>query len=85
MLCKSRKRYAAIRVNAIVPGAVKTEMLEGWNEDPADLRAWLDRFTPLGRIGQPEDIAAAVAFLASDDASYVTGIALPIDGGMCVV
>ena len=75
----------AIRVNAVAPGAVETEMLEGWNEDPANMRAWLDRYTPLGRIGQPEDIAAATAFLASDDASYVTGITLPIDGGMCVI
>ena len=75
----------AIRVNAVVPGAVATEMLEGWNEDPADMAAWLERYTPLARVGRPEDIAAAIAFLASDDAAYVTGVALAVDGGMCAV
>jgi meso-butanediol dehydrogenase/(S,S)-butanediol dehydrogenase/diacetyl reductase len=74
-----------VRVNAVVPGAVRTEMLAGWNEDPGDMAAWLERYTPMARIGQPEDIAGAVAFLVSDDAAYVTGVALPVDGGMCVV
>jgi NAD(P)-dependent dehydrogenase (short-subunit alcohol dehydrogenase family) len=75
----------AVRVNAIMPGAVATEMLEGWNEDPADMAVWLQRYAPLGRIGRPEDIAGAVAFLASDDAAYVTGQTLAVDGGMTVV
>jgi len=74
-----------VRVNAVVPGAVRTEMLAGWNEDPKDMAAWLERYTPMARIGRPEDIAGAVAFLVSDDAAYVTGVALPVDGGMCVV
>jgi len=74
-----------IRVNAVVPGAVDTEMLEGWNSDPADMKAWLDRFCPLGRIARPDEIAAAIAFLASEDASYITGATLMTDGGMAVV
>lgn len=74
-----------IRVNAIVPGAVKTPMLEGWNEDPAEMNAWLKRFVPLERIARPEDIAGVVAFLASDDAAYVTGATIVADGGMHVV
>jgi meso-butanediol dehydrogenase/(S,S)-butanediol dehydrogenase/diacetyl reductase len=73
-----------IRVNAVSPGAVDTPMLEGWNEDPADMRAWLDRFVPLGRIARPEEIASVIAFLVSDDSSYVTGATLMVDGGMAV-
>jgi NAD(P)-dependent dehydrogenase (short-subunit alcohol dehydrogenase family) len=74
-----------IRVNAVMPGAVKTEMLEGWNEDSVDMAAWIERYTPLARIGRPEDIAAVIAFLVSDEAAYVTGAVLPVDGGMSVV
>jgi NAD(P)-dependent dehydrogenase (short-subunit alcohol dehydrogenase family) len=74
-----------IRVNAIVPGAVKTPMLEGWNEDPAQMSAWLERFVPLHRIAMPEEIAAVIAFLASDDASYLTGATIIADGGMAIV
>ncbi len=75
----------AIRVNAILPGPVDTPMLEGWLDDPEERRAWLERFVPLNRVGHPEEIAGAVAFLASDDGSYVTGAILPVDGGMTVV
>lgn len=74
-----------IRVNAVVPGAVKTPMLEGWNEDPADMKAWLERFVPLNRIAQPEEMAGVIAFLASDDASYLTGATIVADGGVAVV
>ena len=74
-----------IRVNAVLPGPVDTSMLDGWNEDPADLKAWLDRYVPLERIAKPEDIANAIAFLASDAAGYITGVALPVDGGMMIV
>lgn len=69
-----------IRVNAIAPGYIKTpllagiEALEGAEERLAELH-------PMGRLGQPEEIAAAAAFLASDDASFVTGVVLPVDGG----
>ena len=68
----------------VAPGGVETDMLEGWNEDPEDVRAWLDRFVPLRRLAAPEEIAAVIAFLVSDDASYVTGQVLLADGGMAV-
>jgi len=74
-----------IRVNAVVPGAVKTPMLDGWNEDPADMKAWLERFVPLNRIAQPEEMAGVIAFLASDDASYLTGATIVADGGVAIV
>ncbi|MDE0416345.1 MAG: SDR family NAD(P)-dependent oxidoreductase [bacterium] len=75
----------AIRVNAILPGPVDTPMLEGWLDDPEERRTWLERFVPLNRVGHPEEIAGAVAFLVSDDGSYITGAILPVDGGMTVV
>lgn len=69
-----------IRVNAICPGHVETP-LTAYLKDPEIRRARED-VTPLGRIGQPQDIAAAALYLASDDASWVTGSALVVDGGM---
>jgi NAD(P)-dependent dehydrogenase (short-subunit alcohol dehydrogenase family) len=61
-----------IRVNAIGPGSIMTDMLAAVNSDEAARRRILSR-TPMGRIGKPEEIASVAAFLASDDASYVTG------------
>ena len=69
-----------IRVNAVGPGSVMTEMLSQVVGDDEARNRILSR-TPLGRIGQPEEIAAAVAWLASDEASYVTGQTLYADGG----
>jgi NAD(P)-dependent dehydrogenase (short-subunit alcohol dehydrogenase family) len=72
-----------IRVNAVCPGDTATDMLLSGRGDEASDKV-LDRLgeaIPLGRVGQPADIAAAVAFLASDAASYVTGVLLPVDGG----
>lgn len=67
-----------IRVNAIAPGVVRTRLAEElWKEHEAEVAA----NTPMGRIGEPEDIAAATAFLASDKASWITGETLVIDGG----
>jgi len=66
-----------VRVNAIAPGTVRTRV---WDGQPGGA----DRMTPLyplGRVGEPEDIAAAVAYLASSDAAWVTGVVLPVDGG----
>lgn len=74
-----------IRAVGVAPGAVDTPMLEGWNEDPDDMSSWLNRFVPLGRIAQPEEIASVIAFLVSPDASYVTGQVLLVDGGMAIV
>ncbi|WP_206452802.1 SDR family NAD(P)-dependent oxidoreductase [Aurantimonas marina] len=69
-----------IRVNAIGPGSIMTDMLRAVAEDKEASRRILSR-TPLGRIGQPEEIAAIAAFLASDDASYITGQTIYADGG----
>lgn len=69
-----------IRVNAVGPGSIATEMLEKVLENPDARRAMMSR-TPMGRAGKPEEIAAVVAFLASDDASYITGQTIYADGG----
>lgn len=69
-----------IRVNAVGPGSIRTEMLEAVISDAAAKQRMLSR-TPLGRIGEPSEIAAVAAFLASDDASYVTGQTIYADGG----
>lgn len=68
-----------ITVNAVAPGYITTEMTDALNDEQKErLLAGI----PLGRMGQPEDIAAAVAFLASDQASYITGQTLVVDGGL---
>jgi glucose 1-dehydrogenase len=69
-----------IRVNAIGPGSIMTELLETIMQDPEGRRRVLSR-TPLGRIGEPREIAGIAAFLASDDASYITGETIFADGG----
>lgn len=69
-----------IRVNAIGPGSIMTEMLASVNADPAAKNRILSR-TPMGRVGEPSEIASIAAFLASDDASYVTGQTIFADGG----
>jgi NAD(P)-dependent dehydrogenase (short-subunit alcohol dehydrogenase family) len=69
-----------IRVNAIGPGSIMTDMLASVNNDPAAKNRLLSR-TPLGRLGEAAEIAAVAAFLASDDASYVTGQTIYADGG----
>lgn len=69
-----------VRVNCICPGVIETPMTAGLRENPAWADAVLKRY-PIGRFGQPEEIAAAILFLASDEASFITGAALPVDGG----
>lgn len=69
-----------IRVNAIGPGSINTDMLATVNADPEAKARILSR-TPLGRVGQPGEIASIASFLASDDASYVTGQTIYADGG----
>ena len=69
-----------IRVNAIGPGSINTEMLAAVNSDEAARQKVMSR-TPLGRLGEPEEIAAIAAFLASDEASYITGQTIYADGG----
>lgn len=74
-----------IRVNCVCPGFIDTPMIEGFfddQEDPAAARAFATKLHPLGRLGVPADIANGFVFLASDEAEWVTGTALTIDGGL---
>jgi NAD(P)-dependent dehydrogenase (short-subunit alcohol dehydrogenase family) len=73
-----------IRVNAICPGVIDTPMLR-LTDDPDATARYLDNWVPLRRIGCPEEVAAAAAFLASPDSSYLTGTALPVDGGTTAI
>lgn len=73
-----------VRVNCIAPGFIVTEMTDkALNSDPERKAKALGR-TPMARMGQPMEIADAVAYLASDQASYITGVVLPVDGGNSV-
>jgi NAD(P)-dependent dehydrogenase (short-subunit alcohol dehydrogenase family) len=67
-----------IRVNAVAPGTIRTRV---WDTQEGGADKMLPLY-PLGRVGEPEDIAAAVAFLASSDAAWITGHTLPVDGGL---
>ncbi len=76
-----------IRVNALCPAPTATEMMfemarSRSPDDPDAVRRDLSRMIPLGRYGEPEEIAGAILFLASDAASFITGTAIPIDGGL---
>ncbi|MDP9912392.1 NAD(P)-dependent dehydrogenase (short-subunit alcohol dehydrogenase family) [Variovorax boronicumulans] len=73
---------AGVRVNAVAPGITETEMTEGMRSDPEALAAFLSR-VPLRCTVRPDDVARAVAFLASDAAACITGVTLPVDGGYC--
>ena len=70
-----------INVNVISPGNVMTPMTENSLKAPGALEA-LERMTPWGRAGDPEDFVGTAVYLASEDSDYVTGIQLPIDGGI---
>jgi NAD(P)-dependent dehydrogenase (short-subunit alcohol dehydrogenase family) len=70
-----------VRINAVCPGATRTRILANWFQDPKVESFILSRH-PIGRIAEPEEIARAVLFLASDDASFVVGQALAVDGGL---
>jgi NAD(P)-dependent dehydrogenase (short-subunit alcohol dehydrogenase family) len=74
-----------VRVNAVCPGAIRSGMMEPFirdQPDPEEAVKAIGRTIPLGRVGQPEDIAHAVNFLASPAASYITGAVLVVDGGL---
>lgn len=73
-----------IRVNAVAPGMAKTPLYDEWlagQDDPDQVNADVVSKIPLGRLAHPNDVASAVSFLASDDAAYLTGVSLPVDGG----
>jgi meso-butanediol dehydrogenase / (S,S)-butanediol dehydrogenase / diacetyl reductase len=77
-------KYAqyGIRANAISPGTIQTPIWQKRVAEQPDIFERLAKWYPLGRVGQPEDVAKAALFLASDDASWITGINLPVDGGL---
>lgn len=73
-----------IRVNAVAPGMTRTPLYEEWIssfDDPDEKSAEVASAIPLGRIAEPQDVAAVVAFLASPEASYLTGASIPVEGG----
>jgi NAD(P)-dependent dehydrogenase (short-subunit alcohol dehydrogenase family) len=72
-----------IRVNAVAPGTIRTERVRQLPDEPggAEYIEQIVRMHPMGRLGEPEEVARAIAFLASDDASFITGAILPVDGG----
>jgi NAD(P)-dependent dehydrogenase (short-subunit alcohol dehydrogenase family) len=72
---------AGVRVNAIAPGYVETEIVKGLSARGVLDRGVLARRTPMGRLGNPDEIAAVAVFLASDEASYITGEVVTADGG----
>ena len=77
-----------IRVNAVSPGPIETPALDGLGSSPQEIQQFKDGMAatvPLGRLGQPEELAKAVVFLASDDSSFITGIELFVDGGMAQI
>ena len=72
-----------IRVNAVAPGTIRTERVKRLPEEPGgtEYLAAIERLHPMGRIGEPAEVAQAILFLASDEASFITGAILPVDGG----
>jgi NAD(P)-dependent dehydrogenase (short-subunit alcohol dehydrogenase family) len=69
---------SGIRVNAVAPGTIRVPGVRRW---PRERTEQMEAMHPLGRLGEPEEVAKAIAFLASDDASFITGAILPVDGG----
>lgn len=76
------RRGYNIRCNVVLPGTIETTLYKTFSEEQ---RAANARGVPLGRVGTPEDVAMAVAFLASDDAGYITGAQIAVDGGLAAV
>jgi NAD(P)-dependent dehydrogenase (short-subunit alcohol dehydrogenase family) len=72
-----------IRVNAVAPGTINTERVKRLQDEPGGVEYLeaIKQAHPMGRIGEPEEVARAILFLASDDASFITGTILPVDGG----
>ena len=70
-----------VRINAVCPGATRTRLLEAWFQDPA-VESHVMSLHPIGRLAQPEEVARAVLFLASEESSFMVGCAVPVDGGV---
>jgi NAD(P)-dependent dehydrogenase (short-subunit alcohol dehydrogenase family) len=70
-----------LRINAVSAGAVQTDMMERFVGGSDEMKAAFAAMHPMGRVGTPEEIAAAVLFLCSDQASFITGQAIGVDGG----
>jgi len=72
-----------IRVNAVAPGTIRTERVMQLPDEPggSEYLAAIEQMHPMGRIGEPAEVASAIVFLASDEASFITGAVLPVDGG----
>ncbi len=76
-----------IRVNAVCPAAIRTRMVTSWLNSAPDAEAAeavVLAKHPIGRIGKPEEVASVIAFLASEDASFMTGLSIPVDGGRSI-
>jgi meso-butanediol dehydrogenase / (S,S)-butanediol dehydrogenase / diacetyl reductase len=71
-----------VRVNAIAPGTLRTPAWEQRRQTDPDVFERISKWYPLGRIGEPEDVAGAALFLASDEAAWISGAVLPVDGGL---
>jgi NAD(P)-dependent dehydrogenase (short-subunit alcohol dehydrogenase family) len=71
-----------IRVNAVAPGSIRTPMLEAFCHGDEEALANMGRMAPMGRLGTPDEVAAAIVWLSSDAASFVTGLILSADGGV---
>jgi 3-oxoacyl-[acyl-carrier protein] reductase len=71
-----------VTVNAVAPGFIPTVLT---NDLPEELKEWILKMTPVGRMGEPEEVAYAVAFFASEQAAYITGQVLSVDGGMMMM
>ena len=69
-------------MNAVCPGVIKTPMIDRFTHGKPEVEAQLRAMEPVGRLGRPEEVAEAVLWLCSDKASFVTGTALTVDGGL---
>ncbi|MEN9568529.1 MAG: hypothetical protein RLZZ69_3725 [Cyanobacteriota bacterium] len=72
---------SGIRINAVGPGAIETAMFENATDGQDEAKAYMAGLHPMGRVGKPSEVANAVLWLSSDDASFVTGETLMVDGG----
>ncbi|MBJ7453017.1 MAG: SDR family oxidoreductase, partial [Blastococcus sp.] len=72
---------AGIRVNAVCPGIIHTAMIDRYTHGDSGIEAQLSAGEPIGRMGTPQEVGDAAAWLCSDEAGFITGAAIPVDGG----